>query len=112
MKEANSLIKNDSKEALAVTNWTLASRALYYNHPYRSNIFLIDDRFDQFDLWQKGSPLGKDLIIIDTHFFHKNMASYMKCDSINENKSFDITLNNHKVNTINLLTCKNFQGIK
>jgi len=112
MKEANSLIKDDKKEVLTVTNWTLASRAMFYNHPYKSAVFLIDDRFDQFDLWQKGSPLGKDLIIIDTHFFHKDMATYMKCDSITQDKSFDITLNNHKVNTINLLTCKNFQGVK
>ena len=112
MKEANSLIKDDTKEALAVMNWTLASRAMFYNHPYKSTVFLIDDRYDQFDLWQKGSPLGKDLIIIDTHFFHKDINTTMKCDAISKDKSFDIMLNNHKVNTINLLTCKNFQGLK
>jgi 4-amino-4-deoxy-L-arabinose transferase-like glycosyltransferase len=112
MKEANSLIKDDKKEALAVTNWTLASRAIFYNQPYKTQVFLIDNRYDQFDLWQKGSPLGKDLIIINTHFFHKDINATMKCDTISEDKSFDIMLNHHKVNTINLLTCKNFQGLK
>jgi 4-amino-4-deoxy-L-arabinose transferase-like glycosyltransferase len=112
MKEANSLIKDDKKEALAVTNWTLASRAMFYNHSYKSSIFLIDNRYDQFDLWQKGSPLGKDLIIIDSHFFHKDINATMRCDAVIKNKSFDIQLHNNPVDTINLLICKNFQGLR
>ena len=112
LKEANSFVKDEEKDAIAVTNWTLASRAIFYNSAYKSKVYLIDDRYDQFDIWQKGSPIGKDLIVIDTHFFHKDIEKYMKCDSIVEDKSFDIMLNDHKVNTINLLTCKNYQGLK
>lgn len=112
MKEANMLIKDNTKEALAVTNWTLASRAIFYNQPYQSSVFLIDNRFDQFDLWQKGSPLGKDLIIIDSHFFHQDSNATIKCDAIIENKSFDILLHNTPVDTIKLLTCKHFQGLR
>ena len=112
MKEANSFITDDTKEAIAVTNWTLASRAIFYNHDYKSEVYLIDDRYDQFDIWQKDSPIGKDLVFIDTHFFHKDLDAYVKCDNIVEDKSFDIMLHNHKVNTINLLTCKNYQGLR
>ncbi len=112
LKEANALIKDDKKDSLAVTNWTLASRVMFYNHPYKSEFFLIDDRYDQFDLWQKGSALGRDLIIIDSHFFHKDINATMRCDAVIQNKSFDILLHNNPVDTINLLTCKNFQGLR
>lgn len=112
MQEANSLVKNPQHEAIAVTNWTLASRAMFYNHPYKSDVFLLDDRYDQFDLWQKGSAIGKDLIIIDTHFFHKDLDHYLKCSNITQAKEFDITLSGHKVDTIKLFTCKDYQGLR
>lgn len=112
LQEANSFVEDTDKDAIAVTNWTLASRAIFYNSPYKSNVYLIDKRYDQFDIWQKGSPIGKNLIVIDTHFFHKDISRYMRCESIIKNKSFDIILNDHKVNSVNLLTCKNYQGLK
>ena len=40
MAEANRFLTPG--RALAVTNWSLASRALYYNRPYTSELFLID----------------------------------------------------------------------
>ena len=112
MQEANDYAKENNISNLAVINWTLASRAIFYDRPYKSEIFLLDNRYDQFDLWQKDSPLGKDLVIIDTHFFHKDLVNYLKCDSLDNNKSFDILLHGNKVNTINLLTCKHYQGLK
>jgi hypothetical protein len=112
MKKANEQIKDNQKEAIAVTNWTLASRAIYYNRDYNSSVYLIDKRYDQFDIWEKESAIGKDLIVINTHFFKKDVAKYMKCDKIIYNNEFDIVLNKNKINTIKLVTCKNFQGLK
>jgi hypothetical protein len=112
MKEANAAIKDTNTQAIAVTNWTLASRAMFYNHPYKTKVYLIDNRKDQFDLWEDNKDIGKDLVVINTHFFHKDVAKYMKCDKVYNIKKFDITLNHHKVNTINLVMCKNFQGLK
>jgi hypothetical protein len=112
MKEANAVITDADKEAIAVTNWTLASRAMFYNHPYKTKVYLIDNRKDQFDLWQDDKALGKDLLVINTHFFHKDVAKYMKCDKVYTVKKFDITLNHHKVNSIDLVMCKDFQGLQ
>lgn len=112
MKNANSYITNNSKEAIAVTNWTLASRAIYYNKDYNSSVYLIDKRDDQFDIWEKDSAIGKDLIFINTHFFKKDINSYAKCDKVIPHVEFDIVLNSNKVNTVKLVTCKNFQGLK
>ena len=112
MKKANEQIKDTNRQAIAVTNWTLASRAIYYNRLYNSSVFLIDDREDQFDIWENSSPLGKDLVMINTKFFKKDINKYMRCDSIISNTKFDIILNSNKVNTIKLVTCNNFQGLK
>ena len=112
MKRANAVITNDKKEALAVTNWTLASRAMFYDRKYSSKVYLLDNKKDQFDFWEDKHKKGKDMIIINTHFFHKNIASTMKCDKVYQIESFDINISNHKINTINLVMCKNFQGLK
>ncbi len=110
MKEANALLQDN--QAIAVTNWSLASRAIYYNLPYKSDLFLIDTRNDQFDIWQKQSPLGRDLIFIDTHDFKSKVEKKMQCLHVSSLKRIDIILNDNKVNTIDYKLCTNFQGIK
>ena len=112
IKQANQNITNTKTQAIAVTNWTLASRAIYYNRAYNSAVYLIDNRDDQFDIWEKSSAIGKDLVVINTKFFTKDINKYMKCDSIVPHAEFDITLNSNKVNTIRLITCKNYQGLQ
>lgn len=112
MSKANEQILDASSQAIAVTNWTLASRAIYYNRNYDSNVYLIDNRDDQFDVWEKEKPIGKDLVIINTHSFKKDIDAYMKCSKVIIHNEFDIILNNSKVNTIQLVTCKNYQGLK
>ena len=111
LEKANKEITNPNKEALAITNWTLASRAIYYNQKYNSDIFLIDKRYDQFDIWEKSTPKDKDILFIGTKLFTVNINSY-RCSSTQKLPSFDILLNNKKVNTISMTWCKNFQGIK
>jgi len=110
MKHANNHIKTN--DALAITNWSLASRALYYNHPYSSEVFVIDDKYDQFDLWQKESPFGKNLIFINTHFFKKDIQKFVICNKVELLEDFNITLPHSTINTINLVKCYNYQGIK
>ncbi len=112
MKKANEQIAFTANSALAVTNWTLASRAIYYNRDYNSSVYLIDDRKDQFDIWEKESAIGKDLLVINTYCFNKDIEKYMKCDQVVPHAEFDIILNSNKVNTVNLVTCTNYQGLK
>ena len=112
IKNANKLITDTDKQALAVTNWTLASRAIYYNKEYNSSVYLTDNRKDQFDIWEKNTPIGKNLIVINTHFFKKDIDSFMKCDKVIPHAKFDIMLNNNKINTIQLTECKNYQGLR
>jgi len=112
IKKANTLITDPNKQALGVTNWTLASRAIYYNKKYNSHIYLIDNRYDQFDIWERDKPIGKDIFVINTHFFHKDIKKYMRCDSIIPHTKFDIMLNSNKINSIEIIECKNYQGLR
>ena len=112
MKEANKQIKNPKEEVIGVTLWTLASRAIVYNAKYNSEVYLLDNRFDQFDIWERESPLGKDVVVIDINFAHKDIEQYMKCDRVKELKAFNILGDDSKPKTIKLLKCSNFQGIR
>jgi len=113
MKEANAQIKDPKKELIGVTLWTLASRAIVYNASYDSEVYLLDNRFDQFDIWEKNSPIGKDIIVIDINFAHKDIEQYMKCDTITELKAFNILGDAaSKAKTIKLIKCSNYQGIR
>jgi len=112
MKKANSHIKDVKKEAIAVPNWTLASRAIYYNEKYDSSVYLVDSREDQFDVWEDNLSIGKDLLFINTHFLNVNVEERVKCDKTFQVDEFDIILHQNIVNTIKLIRCKNYQGLK
>ncbi len=111
MKEANEHIQDPSSEAIGITLWTLASRAIVYNEAYDSEVYLLDDRYDQFDIWESTSPLSKDMIVIDINFAHKDIQAYMICDSVEKLNSFKLLQTNAKDN-ITLYKCSNYQGIR
>ncbi|MCK9392591.1 MAG: hypothetical protein M0Q01_13615, partial [Syntrophales bacterium] len=100
------------RRALAVTNWTMGSRMLYYILPYRHEVFIMDDRKDQFDVWQRTEPKGYDLLFVNTNFHQVNVQQTYRCDSSEPAKKMDIVLNGGKVDTIEYVWCRNFQGSK
>ncbi|MDF1877630.1 glycosyltransferase family 39 protein [Sulfurimonas sp. SAG-AH-194-L11] len=111
MKEANAQIKDPKTQAIGVTLWTLASRAIVYNEHYDSEVYLLDDRYDQFDIWETSSPKGKDMIVIDINFAHKDLATYMKCDTLQKLSAFKLLETNTK-ESVTLYKCTNYQGIR
>ncbi|PKN05736.1 MAG: dolichyl-phosphate-mannose--protein mannosyltransferase [Deltaproteobacteria bacterium HGW-Deltaproteobacteria-9] len=110
--EANKILKKNqgAKQALAVTNWTLGSRMTYYALPYRMEVFVIDKRVDQFDFWQKQSPVGYDLLFINTRFDREDIEKTYRCDAVQPVKNMDILLNGGKVNSVDFVWCRNFRG--
>ena len=98
------------RKALAVTNWTMGSRMLYYSLPYRHEVFVIDDRRDQFDVWQQTAPKGYDLLFVNTHFHQVDVPQTYSCDASEPVKKMDIILNGGKVDTIEFIWCRNYQG--
>jgi hypothetical protein len=99
-----------TRKALAVTNWTMGSRMLYYNLPYGHEVFVVDDRKDQFDVWQQAAPKGYDLLFVNTHFHKMDVPRNYRCDAAEPVKTMDISLNGGKVDTIEFVWCRNYQG--
>jgi 4-amino-4-deoxy-L-arabinose transferase-like glycosyltransferase len=112
MKHVAAQIGDPANQAAAVTNWSLASRALFYGRPYPFETFLIDRKYDQFDLWQHGKPEGKDLLFITTHDFRTDINASMRCARTENADTFDLTLGGHKVNTVRLVWCRDFRGMR
>jgi hypothetical protein len=100
------------QKALAVTEWTLGSRMIYYSLPYKNKVFVIDQRKDQFDFWQKDSPVGYDILFVQSHFSNEDIPKKFRCDGALAAKKIDIRLRGAKVDTIEYVWCRNFQGFK
>ena len=113
-KEANDVMAQNpnARKAVAVNNWTMGSRMMYYGLPYDLRIFVIDERKDQFDFWEKSPPKGYDLLFVNTHFHHAVMTERYSCDAYQPVKTLDISLNGGKVDTIEYVWCRNYGGEK
>ncbi len=113
-KEADIILKENHapQKALAVTEWTMGSRMIYYSLPYKDEVFVIKSRIDQFDFWQKNPPLGYDLLFVNSDFSREDVGKRFRCDQVQVAKRIDILLNGGKVESIEYVWCKNFQGAK
>jgi Dolichyl-phosphate-mannose-protein mannosyltransferase len=113
-KDADQILKKSKaeKKAIAVTNWTMGSRTMYYSLPYHDEVFVIDQRKDQFDVWQKNEPLGYDLLFINTYFHELNIDKYVRCVSIENAGKADVILHGGRVDSIEYIWCHDYQGVK
>jgi 4-amino-4-deoxy-L-arabinose transferase-like glycosyltransferase len=115
-READTLLKDNKnpRSALAVIDWTMGSRMMYYSLPYNHKVFITEHRGDQFDFWAKGEPLGYDLLFVDAnpHREERNFVKRFRCDDIHPARELEVTLNGAKVNRIEFVWCKNYQGEK
>jgi 4-amino-4-deoxy-L-arabinose transferase-like glycosyltransferase len=50
-------------DSASVQNWTLASRIGWYARPLP--VHVLEDRFDQFDLWAGKLPVGGNTLLVD-----------------------------------------------
>jgi hypothetical protein len=115
VKQADEILKKDisaAPKAIAVSNWTMGSRTMYYNLPYKNEVFVIDNRQDQFDIWQKNEPLGYDLLFLNTHFNELDIKKHVRCGQTDVAGKTDLLLNGAKVDIVEFVWCYNYQGVK
>jgi 4-amino-4-deoxy-L-arabinose transferase-like glycosyltransferase len=113
--ETDQLLRKNSSarlKAIAVSNWTMGSRTMYYSLKYGNKVFVIDDRKDQFDVWQKNAPLGYDLLFLNTHFHELNIEKYARCNLVKSAGKTELLLNGAKVDTVEYIWCHNYQGVR
>ena len=113
VKRANEIMAENpsSEKALAVLNWTDVSRTMYYSIPYKTRVFLIDNNDERFRSWYSGSPLGSDILFLNSHFESRDIASKMKCKEVRDAGTMDVLLRGGKVDTIDFVWCKSFAGV-
>lgn len=96
-------------DGLAVTNWSEASRVMLYS---KFPVFLLDTRVDQFDIWQKSSPIGKNLLFINPKTFYKDINNSYKCDELLHVGEYTEAINKGIVDSFAYELCINYQGAK
>ena len=114
-RQADEILKKDissAPKAIAVSNWTMGSRTMYYNLPYKNEVFVMDNRQDQFDVWQKNDPLGYDLLFLNTHFNDLDIKKHVRCEQTDVAGKTDLLINGAKVDTVEFVWCHNYQGVK
>ncbi|MDP3650212.1 MAG: glycosyltransferase family 39 protein [Rhodoferax sp.] len=62
-QRARELAAQQQLDRVAVQNWTLASRLGWYARPLPVQV--LEDRFDQFDLWAGDLPVGGSALLVD-----------------------------------------------
>ena len=62
-ERARTLAAQHGLRSVAVQNWTLASRLGWYARPLP--VHVLEDRFDQFDLWAGDLAAGGDTLLLD-----------------------------------------------
>ena len=62
-ERARSLAAQQGLTSVSVQNWTLASRLGWYARPLP--VHVLEDRFDQFDLWGGDLPVGGSTLLLD-----------------------------------------------
>jgi 4-amino-4-deoxy-L-arabinose transferase-like glycosyltransferase len=62
-ERAHTLARQNHLQSVSVQNWTLASRLGWYARPLP--VHVLEDRFDQFDLWAGDLPVGASTLLVD-----------------------------------------------
>lgn len=103
-KTANEKLNEQS--FMAVTNWTYASRALFYNPKNESRIFVLGDHNDQFDFWKSGSPEGKDVLILQFVGDEKNISQWIACESLKPSERKEIFVRGGHLYDVSFQWCR------
>jgi 4-amino-4-deoxy-L-arabinose transferase-like glycosyltransferase len=81
-QRARALAEQNSLNSVAVQNWTLASRMGWYAKPLP--VYVLEDRFDQFDIWAGDLARGKDTLLVDWSLMAYEVPSgvhgFERCD--------------------------------
>jgi 4-amino-4-deoxy-L-arabinose transferase-like glycosyltransferase len=112
-KEAGIRMKELSKQHkiphLAVQNWTLASRMAWYARPLQ--VFVLDERVDQFDLWSGPIPVGSDALVLDwsqmAFLVPVSNTGFESCETLSTQTVHRL---GRDIAQFDFLLCKNWQG--
>lgn len=98
-------------KGIAVFNWTLGSRALYYA-PQGVVTFVLDGKNHQFEFWNKASPLGFSLILAIEDEKIEETLSQIRCESVEKVGQRKSLEKNVIIHSFSYFRCLNYLGLK
>jgi hypothetical protein len=98
-----------SGKNLAVAHWIFGSRFTLFSK-YPKQMFVLDHRFDQFDLWNSESPEGKDfLIAVEPGYPSQEFQNQINCEHFASKGLRPILWRGVTLFSFEILECNNFQ---
>ncbi len=112
VKEACDYLKKSQnpQKAIAVANWTLASRLMYYAKDEDVKVFCLDPYNSQFAFWQKDLWDDSDLVLVSSKALEDHLENVIFDDKIFLGKK-DLVLNDGIVDTFYFSLLKNCKSI-
>ncbi len=92
---------------IVVPNWTLGSRARFYLGDIAS-IFVIDERFDQFDLWEERQSKAPDLLVLNWKGFEFKPQDEKRCTKLEPVMTKTFSIHDSPVNSVQITWCRGF----
>jgi 4-amino-4-deoxy-L-arabinose transferase-like glycosyltransferase len=96
-----------NNENLGVTNWTFGSRFTLFSS-YRNEVFVLDDRKDQFDLWNPQSPEGRDFLIAVEPEKSAEFFAHAQCDSLTSEGAHPLLWREQELIYFDWVNCRGF----
>lgn len=93
------------QDRIAVMNWTYGSRARFYGPEVESRVVVVDDRFDQFDVWNPEDITGLDLWILQFSYDEKDLKGLVECQSLSEKERRPVVVRGVEMFQIILQKC-------
>jgi hypothetical protein len=71
-------------------------------------VFVLDDRFDQFDLWEKQQVRTEDLLVISWRGFELSERERTRCTRLEPISKRTFVSHGHAVNQATLAWCRGY----
>ncbi len=115
MKEASLLsqagLPASAPSGVAVFNWTLGSRAMYYAPP-GFDVFVLDGKNHQFSVWNAQPPEGRNLMIAIEEEKITETLSQISCDQVEKVGHRKGYIRGALVHEFSYFRCLNYRGLK
>lgn len=105
-------------DGINVPIWTLMSRAMYYGVKVGTpinDIYLLDDKFNQFDMWSSrlGQPnvealKHKNFVFYDVESLKTKVLAEIRCGKIDKIDTLDVKFGGFVVNRANFYLCTDY----
>jgi hypothetical protein len=98
--------KNENpQKVIGVTNWSIASRVVFYNLRHPSEVQLFDDRTDQFEFFNPKNYQGYDVLFMNNAVIKKDLNQY-PCKAMEPVKTVELKLRDVTVDRYELIWCR------